>query len=206
MTIVDQSVGTFLENVAANEVSPSGGAVAAVSGAAGAALCEMTCIHTSRTHTSRTDDCTDVEPELTAIQDELADVRYRLLELADADAAAVDEVQAAVETPNDGDHAESLEEALERTARVPLEIAEGCHDVISYATTVTATGSRNAVPDAGTGAFLAQSALRASVHTVRYNLDSIEDETLATALEERSKTFGSAQKRPEIVPSASISM
>lgn len=46
MNFADQTISEFLEDVAATTVTPSGGAVAAIGGAFGAALCEMVCIHT----------------------------------------------------------------------------------------------------------------------------------------------------------------
>ncbi|EMA46057.1 cyclodeaminase/cyclohydrolase family protein [Halococcus saccharolyticus] len=180
MTFADQTINQFLENVAASAVTPSGGAVAAVGGAFGAALCEMVCIHTIEK-----DGYADVRPELTDIRDELGTRRVRLLELADEDSMAVDELQAAFETPNDEDRAELVQEKSRRTAEVPLEIAETCLGVLEHARVVTAKGNRNAIADAGTGAFLAHSALKASVFTVQSNLELIEDPTAVADIEAR---------------------
>ncbi|EMA49940.1 formimidoyltetrahydrofolate cyclodeaminase [Halococcus salifodinae DSM 8989] len=63
----------------------------------------MVCIHTIEK-----DDYTDVRTELTDIRDELGDHRNRLLELADEDSIAVDELQAAFETPSDANRTERL--------------------------------------------------------------------------------------------------
>lgn len=181
MTFADQTINQFLEDVAADAVTPSGGAVAAIGGASGAALCEMVCIHTIEK-----DDYTDVQAELTDIRDEFGARRVRLLELADEDSTAVDELQAAFETLNDEDRAELVQERSRRTAEVPLEIAEVCLDVLEYARVVTVKGNRNALADAGTGAFLAHSALQASILTVQSNLEMIEDPNDITEIEKRS--------------------
>lgn len=181
MTFADQTINGFLENVAASAVTPSGGAVAAVSGAFGAALCEMVCIHTIEK-----DGYIDVRSELTEIRDDLETRRIRLLELADEDSIAVDELQAAFEIPNNGDRTELVQEKSRRTTEVPLEIAEVCLQILEHARVVTSKGNRSALADAGTGAFLAHSALEASVFTAQGNLELIEDSTAVNEVEERT--------------------
>lgn len=180
MTFANQTLNEFFENVAARTVTPSGGAVAAVGGASGAALCEMVCIHTIEK-----DDYADVRTEFTAIRNELETRRVRLLELADEDSMAVEELQSAFGTSKDDGRAELIQEKSRQAAEVPLEIAESCLDILEHATVVTANGNTNALADAGTGVFLAHSALQASVFTVRTNLEIIEEPTTTTRLEEQ---------------------
>lgn len=181
MTFADQTVEEFLDTVASNAVTPSGGSVAAIGGAAGAALCEMVCIHTVGK-----DEYADVERELTETREELHSCRVRLLELADEDAVAVDELQDAFETPADEGRTETVRDAAKRATETPLEIAEACLDVLDHAAVVTEKGSANAVADAGTGAFLAYSSLRSTVETVRVNLETIDDTEFTAELERRS--------------------
>ncbi|EMA48083.1 hypothetical protein C450_20266 [Halococcus salifodinae DSM 8989] len=50
---------------------------------------------------------------------------------------------------------------------------------------MTSKGNRNALADAGTGVFLAHSALKASVYTAESNLELIEDPSAVTEAEER---------------------
>ncbi|GGK72852.1 cyclodeaminase/cyclohydrolase family protein [Haloarcula sebkhae] len=177
MTFAAQPIGEFLDDVASGQVTPSGGAVAAVGGAMGAALCEMVCIHTVGT------DGSDVESgELSALADALADNRERLLALADEDAAAVDAIGAAFESGDDA----RIQEVSKRSTEVPLETAEVCLDVVEHARTVTVKGTPVAVPDATVGALLAAAALQASVSTVRANLDIIDDESFVAALKQRA--------------------
>jgi len=174
MTFADQPIGEFLDGVASGQVTPSGGAVAAVGGAMGAALCEMVCIHTAGTEEAAT--------ELSGVGDTLADRRERLLALADEDAAAVDAVGAAFESGDD----DRIQAAAKRSTKVPLETAEVCLDVVEHARTVTAKGTPVAVPDAAVGALLAAAALQASVATVRANLDMIDDESFVAAMKQRA--------------------
>jgi formiminotetrahydrofolate cyclodeaminase len=180
MTFADRTIAEFLDDVAASAVTPSGGAVAAVGGACGAALCEMVCIHTIGK-----DDYADVRDELSAVRAELETHRARLLELADEDSIAVDELQAAFAASTDEGRAELIDEKSRRTADVPLDIAEACLAVLDHAKVVTANGNRNAVADAGTGAFLAHAALKAAVFTVESNLQLIEEPAVVEALVER---------------------
>ncbi|MDQ2074374.1 cyclodeaminase/cyclohydrolase family protein [Haloarcula sp. H-GB4] len=177
MTFGDQPIGEFLDEVASGQVTPSGGAVAAIGGAMGAALCEMVCIHTVSADEPSAD-----FGELAALADALADSRARLLALADEDAAAVDAVGAAFESGNDN----RIQAASKRSTEVPLETAEVCLDVVEHARTVTAKGTPVAVPDATVGVLLAAAALRASVSTVRANLDMIDDESFVAAMKQRA--------------------
>lgn len=179
MTFADLPIESFTEEVASTSVTPSGGAAAAIGGAMGAALCEMTCIHTLGK-----DEYGDAAADVGEIREKLAASRARLLELADADSAAVDELQAAFE--GSGSTERSVAAASRRATEVPLEIAEACLDVVEYAVVVTEKGNRNALADAVTGAYLAHAALRASVTTVRANLDLPMDATSVAKLEERS--------------------
>jgi len=168
-----QSVEGFLAGVASEEVTPAGGTVAAVVGAAGASLCEMVCIHTMEA-----DRDADVASELEGARDDLRRQRGHLLELADADA---DAVEALLRAFRDG--ADDADTA--RAAGVPLAIAEGCLTVLEHATVVTADGNPTAVPDAVTGAFLAHAALRAAAFTVRSNLEHVEDPSFAEEVRRR---------------------
>ncbi|MDT3435897.1 cyclodeaminase/cyclohydrolase family protein [Haloarcula sp. 1CSR25-25] len=185
MTIADQPIGEFLDAVAAQQVTPSGGAVAAVGGAMGAALCEMTCIHTVGG-----DEPGAAPAELAAVRDTVADRRAQLLTLADEDVIAVDAVQAAFDSGDDA----RIQATLQRSTEVPLETAELCLDVLEHAVTVTAEGTSVAVPDAAVGALLAHAAVRASVSTVRANLDTITDEAFVAEMEERSAAAETASE------------
>ncbi|MBV0926203.1 cyclodeaminase/cyclohydrolase family protein [Halomicroarcula limicola] len=161
--IADRTIDSFLSGVAASAVAPSAGAVAAVTGSMGAALCEMVAIHTSEPTASLTD-----------ARHDLAADREQLLELADADAAAVDTVQTAFE---DGSETDYPQAALQRATTVPLRIAEACATVAEHAVAVAEEGTRNAVVDVAVGARIARTALASAATIVRENLDLIDDES-----------------------------
>jgi len=181
MTYADRSIRAFLEEVASPAVVPGGGSVAAVCGGAGAALCEMACIHTVER-----EDYTDVTEELAGIREDLRTRRDRLLELADEDAAAADAVKEAFQTPQEDGRDRTIGEASERATEVPLETATACLAVLEGATVVVKKGNRNTVPDAVTGALLAHAALEASVRTARSNQEYLTDDAFVVAVEGRS--------------------
>jgi formiminotetrahydrofolate cyclodeaminase len=188
MRVAEQSIGTFLDAVASNRVTPSGGAVAAVGGAAGAALCEMVCVHTIGTAEDG-----DVEAELADAAEHLAASRTRLLELADEDERAVEWMQSAFAAH--GGHASETQRALEGAIEVPLETAEVCLDVLACARDTVADGTDRATADAATGAFLAHAALESSVGTVRANLELVEDETFVAETGARADKLDTAGDR-----------
>ncbi|WP_096390772.1 cyclodeaminase/cyclohydrolase family protein [Halopenitus persicus] len=216
MTIADQSIDAFLGDVASTRVTPSGGAVAAVGGAMGAALCEMVCIHTighgdDRTttdaatgaaETAATHGRADVEatdPDFAALRNDFGDRRGRLLDLADADVAAVDAVGEAFAADVGADR---RHEAAKRATEVPIETAATARDVLADAVAVVEYGNRNAVPDGVTGAYLAHAAVRASAATVRANLDALADEPTATFAERADAIEADADRALAAVRSA----
>ena len=174
MTVQDRTIGEFLASVASNDVPPGGGAAIAVSGAAGAALCEMVC-----TLTVEADGFEDVEDEVASARDDVTVHRERLLELADEDSAAVDAMFDAYATPEGEGRADAIQRAMRRATEVPIEVAESCLEVLEHLRMVTVEGKRSALADAGIGAYLVHAALRASVFTARSNLGPIDDREFA---------------------------
>jgi len=173
MTYRTQSIEGFLSAVASERVAPAGGSVSAIVGAAGAALCEMVCIHTVNRKG------VESARELAEIGDGLRHRRDGLLALADGDAAAM-EALLGLEGDDPG-----LREA-KRATGVPLAVAEGCLEVVEVAIVVAERGNPNAAPDAVTGALLADAALRASTETVRSNLDGVDDEAFVGEIRRRA--------------------
>lgn len=187
MTFADQTVNEFIENIASGTATPGGGSVAAIAGAAGAALEEMVC-----NLTVGKDDYADVADELAAIQSELTAHRTRLLELADEDSAAFDEVMAAFKTPEDEGRAEAIEEASKLATEVPLETAEECLAVVEHAVAVTEKGNVNSVTDGGVGALLANAALQSALYNVEINLGSIDDDAFVDETVSRAEEIEDA--------------
>ena len=180
VTVADQTIGEFVASVASNEIPPGGGAAVAVAGATGAALCEMVC-----NLTIAADGFEDVEAEVSSARDDVATHRERLLELADEDSAAIDDLFDAYAMSEGEGRAESIQRATKRATEVPVETAEACLEVLEHLRMVTIEGKRSALADAGIGAYLAHAALEASAFTARTNLATIEDGEFAGEMEGR---------------------
>lgn len=179
MPFADQPIGEFLDDVASGAVTPSGGAVAAVGGAAGAALCEMVCLHTAGK-----DGYEDVENRLDAARSRLHSNRRRLLELADEDATAVDRLQQAFDDPSGATG--HRQQAIETATTVPLETAATCLEVLEEGEVVVRKGNDRATADAVAGIYLAHAALQTSLEIVRTNLELIDDEQFVRQTADRA--------------------
>lgn len=171
MTFAEQPITDFIDDVAAGNATPGGGSVAAIAGAAGAALEEMVC-----NLTIGREEFAEVEADLSEAHEELTAHRVRLLELADEDSAAFEAVMDAYQTPEDEGRAQAIQDASKLATEVPLETAEECLAVLERAVLITDEGNPNAVTDGGTGAHLTYAALQAALNNVAVNLGTIEDE------------------------------
>lgn len=185
MTYEDTPIGEFLDGIASERVAPAGGTAAAITGATGAALCEMVCVHTM----AAADDPSDSRGELGDDPDRasLSELRTRLrrrrrglLALGGRDAALVEDLFGA-----DGSSSTRLRR---RAAGIPLAVAEAGVDVLADAETVHRRGRSGVAADAKTGAYLADAAVRASVETVRINAAALPDRSFAADLEDRAAT------------------
>lgn len=174
MRYADQTLDAFCTALAAEEVPPAGGTTAAIAGALGASLCEMTCRHV---RVDGSDLALDDPPI-----DQLAAARGRLFELADADAAVVAALFAG----------EATRPARERGVEVPLAIAEACLAVLEVGGAVVRATDRPVVVDGHTGLFLAWGAFCAAVSTVRSNLPTIENDQFASAADRRIADLSAA--------------
>jgi len=167
------TINEFLARIASENVTPAGGTAAAVVGAIGTSLCEMVCIHTVE-H----DEYASVAADMANIREELRRQREHLLDLAERDATVVDELFSTTAGKTD-------QSDIKRSIGVPLTIAVACRTVLDLAIEITAKGNRNALADAGTGVYLVRAALRASVFTVRSNLDQVSDQSFVDEIERR---------------------
>lgn len=151
---LDRSVREFLELIAQRSPAPGGGAAAAVTVSLAVGLVSMAAAFS---------------PEL-AEGDRLAEdtrqLRQRIAALADADAAAYQDLMSA-RAGSAGPRA--LREALHRATAVPLEIAECGAQAARAAARLAEHGREQLRGDAATGAFLAEAAVRAAARLVEIN-------------------------------------
>jgi glutamate formiminotransferase / formiminotetrahydrofolate cyclodeaminase len=168
---------TFLDDLASSNPTPGGGSAAAYAGAMAASLVEMVARVTLGKKKYA-----DVEPQMQAIIPAAARLRGELLAAVAEDSAAFEAVMAAFrlskDTPTDQDvRVKAIDAATLNAARVPLDVMRRLVEVLHLAAQAAESGNLNAITDAGSGAELAQAALRAASLNVRVNLASLKDHT-----------------------------
>ncbi|HZP91232.1 MAG TPA: glutamate formimidoyltransferase [Actinomycetota bacterium] len=172
----------FLEAVASDRPTPGGGAVAAVSGAAGAALVEMVANLTlGRTGHE------EVWDRMREVAAAASGARAAFLQLADRDTAAFDRVMAAFKLPKETDDQRAerslaIREAYREAADVPLEVARRAADLMEAAAECVRIGNVNAASDALSAVHELLAAVGCAIANVEINLPGIKDETRAARM------------------------
>jgi len=174
-SILNLTVGEFLERLGSSDPAPGGGAAAAVVGALGAALVQMTANLTiGRPRLA------DVEDQARRIAARAGELRATLARLADADIEAFERVSAAYKLPR-GDDAEkrarsaAVQAALQTAADVPLETARVCADVLEVAEAAAPILNVAVISDVLVGALLAQAGLASATLNVEVNLAAMTE-------------------------------
>lgn len=174
--IRDQRIGEFLESLGSDSPTPGGGAAAGLTGASGAALIAMVANLTidKPGYEDAWDRMREILPVVRAGRDEL-------LELADRDAAAFDEVMAAFRMPKETDderaaRREAIQLAFEGAASVPLRVAERAAEMIDLGREAVTLGNDNAASDGLSAAFLLYAAVECAAANVLINAASLKNE------------------------------
>ena len=187
MNYAEEPIGEFLEAVASERVVPAGGTAAAIVGAAGAALCEMTCIHAEHPAVERPSAKAEL---LSEAREDLRRARVRLLQLGDADAEAIEALRSVLKGVETDREETTTEER--RATGVPLTIAKACLSVLEAAEVAVELGADNATPDAVTGVLLAESALESALYIVRHNTEDLENDSFAGTVRDRAAEIEAA--------------
>jgi methenyltetrahydrofolate cyclohydrolase len=174
-SILDLPLGEFVRRLGSADPTPGGGAAAAVVGALGAALVEMTA-----NLTIGKPRFADVQQQAAAIQQRASELRQRLERLGDADAEAFEHVGAAYRLPRGDDaqkaaRAQAIQKALCLAADVPHETAEIAAEVVALAEEAAPILNAAVISDVLVGALLAQAALNSAALNVEINLASMTD-------------------------------
>jgi formiminotetrahydrofolate cyclodeaminase len=166
--LVQLSVADFVAAVASVEQPvPAAGSVAALSGAASAALLVLVC-EVLEHH----------RPGAGAGQRQRAQaLQLRLLELVDTDAAAF---QTFLASPR-GSHARRV--AAARVAEVPLEIARACGDVVQLGQSLDKDVTGATRLDLGAAHHMARAAMQSALDIADYNLSMVPDNAAKQAIQ-----------------------
>jgi formiminotetrahydrofolate cyclodeaminase len=182
-------VGVYLEELASDQPTPGGGAWAAVSAAAGAALVAMVARLTIKKRGYE-----GVVERMRAIADECDDERYALLALADRDAEAYRDVMAAYKLPKNTPEEQhtwsrTLQKALERAADIPLEVARRSVYLMALAEETLTSGNPNAASDALSAATSLHAAALSALANVDINAITFIDKTRQQELSDSANSL-----------------
>ncbi|WP_456399318.1 cyclodeaminase/cyclohydrolase family protein [Mesoaciditoga sp.] len=184
MEIPEMKVKEFVDEVASKSPTPGGGAVGATVAALGAALIEMVANLTIGKKGYE-----DYEAEMERIVAESEYRRKRLLESADDDIKAFDEVMRAFKLPKNTpeekeERKKVLQESLKKACEVPYELAREISKLCSLAESVSKFGNKNAKSDAESAVALLEAAFSCALANVEINLKSIKDPEFVSSMRE----------------------
>jgi len=185
----------FMDEVAAGTPVPGGGSVAAASGASGASLVSMVCRLTIGKKKYQ-----EFEEELKKVLEESEKLRQELKELIIKDGESFTRVLDSLKLPQNTPEEQTrrlvaIQEAYKEAALVPLRTMEKSLEVLKLSRIVVEKGNVNTLSDAGASALMAKGALEGALLNVKINLKSIEDQTFASELKNKSEFILSESQR-----------
>lgn len=165
----------FLDALASSSPTPGGGSAAAWTAAEAAALVAMVARLTVGKKKY-----VDVEAQMWKLIEQAEELRQKLQDAVQEDAAAFEKVMAAFKLPKDTDEQvkirnTAIQTATYEAAKVPLETAKMALQVLSLAETACKLGNLNAITDVATAAQLAAAGMVGAAANVSINLNSLDD-------------------------------
>ena len=195
MKFGEMTMTGFLAALASPDPTPGGGTAAAMAGAMGTGLLVMV------TGLAKSNTNSDAEKAaLAAARQALQPLIPALTELADADAAAFDQVMSTYRLPKASDEdkaarSAAIQAALQGATTVPLQTLRACAAAMAHAETVAADGNRSAVSDVGVAIGLLEAAAAGAEANVRINLASVRDLKFTSAASDETGRLISAVSR-----------
>lgn len=175
MKLTGSTAAGFAELLASKEPVPGGGGASALVGALGAALCSMVANYTVGKKKYAA-----VEEDVKAILAEAEELRIRLLELVDEDAAAFEPLSRAYAIPKDDPaRGEIMERCLRQAAQPPMELLRLSCRTIELHQQLLDKGSVMLQSDVGTGVIFCWSALYGAALNVKVNTKLMKDRAYA---------------------------
>lgn len=195
--MLDQSVGSWLDELASDSPAPGGGAAAAMNAAVGAALVAMVC-----NLTIGKPRYAEHEPHLRQALATATDLRERAARLAAEDATAFAAVSDAYKLPKDNDddraaRTAAIQAALIGAAGVPLRTAAAAAEIITLAGGILEGANINVLSDVAVAAASARAALDAAAINVEINLAALKDTTRRDTLRTELDTYTGATTTAE---------
>ena len=183
MEMQDMNVRELIELTASNAPAPGGGAIAALSGAFGAALAAMV-----GSLTLGKKGYEDAQKEMAEMTDKGKNLAKKLLAAMDKDANSFNGYMAALGMPKGTEEEKTIrraamQDALKSASLVPLNTAKTAAEVFPLAEAAVKSGNRNAVTDGLVAAMMARAAVLGALLNVKINLGSIKDEAFVQELQ-----------------------
>ncbi len=173
--LASMRIDRFLSELSSSSPAPGGGSVAALSGSLGSALSSMVC-----NLTLGKDKYIDVQDEIKQILGKSEKLKKKLIKLIDEDTNAFNDVINAFKMPKDLDiqkekRKKAIQEGYKKAAKVPLETATLCEEIIDLSLIVAQKGNKNSITDSAVSALMAQVGVKSAILNVKINLGSIKD-------------------------------
>lgn len=173
--LTEKTVTQFLDELASNSPAPGGGSVAALAGAAGAALASMVC-----NLTIGKKKYADVQDEMTHVLQQTEQLRKELTLLIDKDTEAFNTVMATFGLPKgtgqeQAARSAAIQEATKSATLIPLQVMKVCDNAMMHALTVAKKGNKNSASDAGVAALMLRAGCAGAALNIRINLGSLND-------------------------------
>ncbi len=180
--IKDKTVQVFLNELASKAATPGGGSAAAVMGATSAALVSMVCNLTMGKPAYA-----EVEADMQALLDKSEALREKLIRMIEADVDVFERVMACYRLPKaseqeKADRSEKIQAVLKEAARVPLECARACSQVIQLSREAAEKGNTHVISDAGVAVMGGYAALKSAALNVYINVGGIRDKEFTNSV------------------------
>ena len=174
--LASMTLQEFADETSRDSAAPGGGSVAALAGALGAALAAMVA---NLAHPKSA--FANVQGELEEVAVQAQALKQKMLDAIDADTWSFQALMAANKISGP-EKENAVREATLGAARVPLEVAESCLEIVELCARAKELGMEASASDAGVGAGMARAAALGAAMNVRINLQEMSDDPDAKAM------------------------
>lgn len=172
---LNQSIKTYIDDLASKKPAPGGGSAAALNAALAAALVSMVCNFTIGKEKYK-----EHEEKVRAILQKSETIRKELGRLIDADVDAYNKVAAAGKDITD--------EILKEAESVPEQVCKLCSDGMKLCESLVDIGNKNLISDVGVASIMFLSAFQSADFNVKINLKFIKDKEFSAIISSNLET------------------
>lgn len=165
MQIKELKINQFLKVLGSSSPTPGGGAVAALTGAIAATLVEMVANITIGKRGYE-----KVEKDIKILRYKVIKAKKELLELADEDVKAFDQVMFAIKSKDKS----KIKNALTYAIEVPTKTAKLSKEIAELAEKISKIGNKNTYSDARSAVHLAEAAYKSAQENIKINKKMID--------------------------------